>query len=195
MRLSTVALVIAGVVTVGATGCTTKPTGSGDGASAQPPTPNATTAAALRDPVVGSASVPDDAGDGMTADIRNVRLTIDGSALTVVYELTSAPPTAGTALLSVDGREPGWHSDPTARRQVDRRQAAGVRVRLGHLKTGQPPGGERPAARHDRDGRVSCFGRCWVGWRRFEWHADSNVNGNNVDRAPDADRAKFPELV
>jgi hypothetical protein len=194
MRLSTVALVIGGVVIVGAAGCTTKPTEPDDGATAQPPTTNATTAAALRDPVVGSASVPDDAGDGSTADIRHVRLTIEGSALTVVYELTSAPPTAGTAQLSVTAVS--QHGDQI--RQLGVKWIDGKpQVFVLDFVTSQQDNLAAASARQQGAVVTVAFPASAVAGlgETFEWHADSNVNGNDVDRAPDVGRAKFPELV
>ena len=194
MRLSAVALVTAGVVMVGTAGCTATPTESSDGATAQPPTTNATTAAGLRDPVEGSALVPDDAGDASTADIRNVRLTIVGSALTVVYELTSAPPTAGTALLSVTAvSQAGNQIRQLGVKWIDGNVQVFV---FDSITSKQDNLAAANAGQQGATVTVAFPASAVAGLgETFEWHADSNVNGNDVDRAPDVDRAKFPELV
>ncbi len=179
-----------GVVMISA--CTAKPKESGDGATARPPTTYPDTPAALADPAVGSASVPDDAGDGSNADIRSVKLTVDDKALTVVYELANALPTAGTAMLSVtaasqygnqvrqlgvkwiDGTPQVFVFDFATSKQEN---LTVTPQRLGAAVTVAYP--------------VSVI--AGLG-ESFEWHAVSTIDGKDVDRAPDTDRAKFPEL-
>ncbi len=182
----------AGVVMVGAAGCTATPTKSGESPTAQPQTVDATTPAGLANPAVGAASVPDDVGDGSTADIRFVSLTIDNQALTVLYELSSALPTAGTALLSLTVEsQDGIHVRQLGVKWIN----GSPQVFVFDFATSQQSNLAMTAQKEDTSVRVLFPVSAIAGLgESFEWYADSNVDGKDVDRAPNADRAKFPEL-
>ena len=182
-------MVTAGVVMISA--CTTKPAESGSGATAEPQTSNPNIPAAQDDPVAGSAKVIDSAADGGTADILSVTLTVDASGLTVAYVLSNALPTTGTALLAITVAS----QDSNQNRQLGAKWING-KAQVFVFDFGIPKQDNLTVTPQQGAAVTVVFplsSAAGLG-ESFQWHAGSNVNGEDVDRAPDVGTATFPEL-
>jgi hypothetical protein len=176
-------------VLVAVAGCS----GSGDGSPTQAPhAGDVTSAADLDDPTPGSATVDDTVQDGANADLRDVTLTLDATSLVVRYELAAGMPITGTVLLAVTV----FSDDDTVVRQLGTQwinNGTPLVFVYDFEGTEEHLDGVTPVVQGSTI-TVTYPASVVAGMgASFWWSAVTNVDGADIDRAPDADATEFPE--